>query len=460
MTIDKFAKKQSILKICLFLLIGATQATQADTREGLSFLIEHFDTQNKNIPETDPNFLFIINSHKKNAKIKSIVHYKLDEHSKVGNLKYKKHATKSFDKRGNLLMEEDYKYNTRSVYTYNKHGLLSKQKDYTEDFKNPQRQIFTKYDAKGRINESTLSETQTQTTLKTIYSYDNDGHMIAKTTYSGNKIVEADSAIYKNGNLVYQSNLYMSAFGSKQEISRNFFEYNSKNNQVMWRNYKNEALKLIRFSDFDANGKTLNEYKIATAMTPISEYEECSKVTYMYDGQGVLQCKKVYKLKSNGLASYNGDRSSLIFSDTTLLGEIRYKYNDKGNCVEMSLYTDGVLQMQYLYNEAGQTTSIYVFPEFKEEYFYDANGKLQERTEEKSNGYRTTKSFSKYKYDANGNNTEIMNGTEGYSYYETLNFAFDKYGNLTEASVTEADSSKRKDPVSAVMDKLEYIYYK
>ena len=126
--------------------------------------------------------------------------------------------------------------------------------------------------------------------------------------------------------------------------------------------------------------------------TYYNEITKQKEKTHIYDGEELVGLKK-YKYDENG-----NQIEESSYSNGKLVGLEKYKYDENGNQIEKSSYSDGELDsrsFKYKYDENGNQIE-------KGSYF---EGKLER--------------FYKYKYDENGNKIETnkfySDGELGYS---------------------------------------------
>ena len=151
--------------------------------------------------------------------------------------------------------------------------------------------------------------------------------------------------------------------------------------------------------------------------TYYNEITKQKEKTHIYDGEELVGLKK-YKYDENG-----NQIEESSYSDGELVGFKKYKYDENGNQIEESSYSNGKLVdlKKYKYDENGNQIekSSYSDGELDRrsfKYKYDKNG-IQ--IEKGSYFEGKLERFYKYKYDENGNKIETnkfySDGELGYS---------------------------------------------
>ncbi|WP_324699060.1 RHS repeat domain-containing protein [Geobacillus icigianus] len=324
-------------------------------------------------------------------------------------------AKKNYDAVGNLLSEYDKKGN---------------KKEYTYDFSDRLKQLLLAngtsvnydYDLNGNMTSKVIrtSDGQSQTFA---YSYDATGKLI-KTVGPLNDVTtnEYDA----NGNKV------------KTVLP--------KGNTIQWTYDGAERVKAISYNNvpyyefsYDKNGNELSVQYLKDGTTKTRTFDKANRLTELSD-RGGLQ-KWLYPTTSDKLQQF-------MFSHGSFSQTINYQYNklDQNTVVQ-----DGTYTYRFDYDERGNVRTFTTGNRAGSTFTYDDRGLVESVSVGTADG---TEILSEtYRYDENGNRTEIATPTGAKTLYRydaldqlveeqwpdgtTIAYTYDGFGNRTKMVKTK-----------------------
>ncbi|GAA3898318.1 hypothetical protein GCM10022628_23290 [Anoxybacillus suryakundensis] len=328
-------------------------------------------------------------------------------------------AKKNYDAVGNLLSEYDKKGN---------------KKEYT-------------YDLSDRLKQLLLAN---GTSVN--YDYDANGNMTSKVIQtSGGQSQEFRYSYDKMGKLI-------KTVGPLNDVTTNEYDANGnkmktvlpKGNTIQWTYDGTERVKTISYNNvpyyefsYDKNGNELSVQYLKDGTTKTRKFDSANRVIEQSD-RGGLQ-KWTYPMTSDKLQQF-------MFSHGSFSQTVTYQYNalDQNTVVQ-----DGTYTYRFDYDERGNVRTFTTGNGAGATFTYDDRGLVKSLSVGTADG--TELLAETYRYDENGNRTEIAIPTGAKTLYRydaldqlveeqwpdgtTIEYTYDGFGNRTKIVKTKEGSS-------------------
>nr|WP_244374823.1 RHS repeat-associated core domain-containing protein [Anoxybacillus flavithermus] len=318
--------------------------------------------------------------------------------------------------------------------------------------------LLSEYDKKGNKKEYTydLSDRLKQLLLangtSVNYDYDANGNMTSKVIQtSGGQSQEFRYSYDKMGKLI-------KTVGPLNDVTTNEYDANGnkiktvlpKGNTIQWTYDGTERVDTISYNNvpyyefsYDKNGNELSVKYLKDGTTKTRTFDKANRVIEQSDRGGVQ--KWTYPTTSDKLQQF-------MFSHGSFSQTINYQYNalDQNTVVQ-----DGTYTYRFDYDERGNVRTFTTGNGAGSTFTYDDRGLVKSLSVGTADG--TELLAETYRYDENGNRTEIAIPTGAKTLYRydaldqlveeqwpdgtTIEYTYDGFGNRTKIVKTKEGSS-------------------
>jgi hypothetical protein len=249
--------------------------------------------------------------------------------------------------------------------------------------------------------------------ISSFTEYDKDGHTLTEITYMSSGIVEQKWEYKYNNKGLLIEEILINDEGMVDE--KKAYEYNNKDQRVKeFLIYQDESFDTTEYI-YDSEGNLLGKTTV--------------------DSDAALESKKEMKYENNKIIceiSYDADGK--------ILNEVNYKYDEKGNEIEISRFNaeeNKTIRTEFVFNEVGKIVETLTYNSNEEliarsEHEEDSKGQLIKSIEEDRFNYSVTT----IAYDEKGNITEQVETNKAGELNSRMCRQFDENNNLIEVAVT------------------------